>query len=70
MNWISAAALLLVVAIAVGVVVMLRRLRSGHSLPTITQTAMSAATPTDPRMRQFRFTGSNRIVDQIGRAHV
>ena len=63
MTWVPASALLLVVAIAVGVVFMLRRRRSQHSLPTITQTAMSAATPTDPRMRQFRFTGSNRIVD-------
>ena len=62
MTWLPASALLLVLAIAVGVVVLLRR-RSSQSPPEITHGSAPSPTPTDPRIRQFRFTGSNRIVD-------
>jgi diguanylate cyclase (GGDEF)-like protein len=65
MTWLPASALLLVLAIAVGVVVLLRR-RSRRTAPQRTAhlpASLSVPTPTDPRVRQFRFTGSNRIVD-------
>ena len=62
MTWIPASALLLLLVIAAGVVVLLRR-RSRRSAPTIAQTSAPVPTHTDPRVKQFRFTGSNRIID-------
>jgi hypothetical protein len=65
MTWLPASALLLVLAIAVGVVVLLRRRSRRTASPRTAHlpASLSVPTPTDPRVRQFRFTGSNRIVD-------
>ena len=68
MTWIPTSALLLLLAIAVGVVVFLRRRSSARRPASSAERLAEAspaptATPTDPRIRQFRFTGSNRIVD-------
>lgn len=68
MTWMPASALLLLLAIVAGLVLFLRRRsRAHHPSPRTSHLpapdSLVSATPTDPRLKQFRFTGSNRIID-------
>ena len=60
MTWIPASALLLLLVLAVAGVLLLRRRKQRRM---VSEPAPVTATQTDPRVRQFRFTGSNRIID-------
>lgn len=61
MTWIPTSALLLLLVLAVVVVLFLRRRKT--QAPTVREAATPVPMQTDPRVRQFRYTGSNRIVD-------
>lgn len=61
MTWIPTSALLLLLVLGVAVVLFLRRRKT--QAPTVREAATPVLMQTDPRVRQFRFTGSNRIVD-------
>ena len=61
MTWIPTSALLLLLVFAVVAVLFLRRRKSRG--PAVRDTPTPVPMQTDPRVRQFRFTGSNRIVD-------
>lgn len=61
MTWIPTSALLLLLVLAVVAVLFLRRRKSQG--PAVRDTPTPVPMQTDPRVRQFRFTGSNRIVD-------
>ena len=68
MTWLPSSAVLLMLAIVAGVIVVLRRRARTHhrTLSSPHQRiseSIATPTPTDPRVKQFRFTGSNRIID-------
>ena len=64
MTWIPASALLLLVVLVVGAVLVVLTRKRAESEPTPPDAdSMAPMLQTDPRIKQFRFTGSNRIID-------